>query len=137
MGLFSSHFCFLVFVILLSIVLWLLLSLILLFNSSGVFHTSVSRWSFTGFWETAILLGSLADQINAVIWRASVRPLIFNSSLRLTMLLGIVRSAPFTVSFICEWLLTDKWILKEKFNGTINIADYDLKFMNGFNFGIK
>ena len=48
---FPSHFCFLVIVILLSIVL----SVSFLIR---VFHISVSWWSFTGVWVTASLLKS-------------------------------------------------------------------------------
>ena len=76
---FPSHFCFLVFVILLSIVL----SVLFLMAVSSqhwllVFHCILSDIKSPRFSRT--LLGILVDLINAVVWRVSILPLISTSS---------------------------------------------------------
>ena len=68
--------------------------LILLFYS---FHTSITWWFFTGVF-TRTFLSILADLSNAVVWMVSTCPLISKFLSPLISALGIVPSAPTTIS---------------------------------------
>ena len=75
-----------------------------------VFHISVCRWSFTGFWVTASLLKSpqvsrtllstLAVLNNVVVWMVSTRPPTSNSSSPFSKPFVTVPNAPFTIGII-------------------------------------
>ena len=72
--------------------------------SLGVFHISISRWSFTEVWVTASLLKSprtllsiLADLNNVVVWIVSTRPFISKSSSPFNNPSVTVSRAPITI----------------------------------------
>ena len=87
--------------------------MLLLFQSSRIFHSSVSWRYFTGVWVTASLLqvsrtifSSLSDLNNTVAWIVLILPLIANSFYLFSKPLGTVPSLPTTsgtnVTFIIQ-----------------------------------
>ena len=76
----------------------------LLLTPFRVFHTSVSRWFFTGVYDnkypqvSRTLLSILFDCYNAVVWLVSTRPLISKSSCPCTNTLETVPRALIIIS---------------------------------------
>ena len=95
-------FLFLTQLLFLSFLL-LSLSLLLLFYSLRVFHTSVSRWFFGGDSKSLTVprtfLSIQADITYAVVLMVSFCPLIYTSFSPFTNPLAIVPSAPITIGY--------------------------------------